>query len=325
MQNVGILADMCSTSPKLTFDHSVVVSTVDTGPSVHPFLFRTYDNPSTQAYNYGAAQDYPIWKVARATSAADLKFEPMVIDGRTYYDGGLGNNNPSPTILDEALTSLGSQISNVINIFVSVGTGVKPRTSEKVKQNLSSIVQRRVGLINAIAKGIDKLKRHGTEVERGHQEMLRFMRSGGQRINENPESYEQYARLNGGDRVGILKLDQWFTTRKVTLGNKTTQEFVDHHMEAYLAQEEVISDLRRCAISLVNHRRARIAGDEDKWRRFAHATLHRCPLVTCPKQFHRSRRMVAQHIQQYHSDWTDRQSLMDNIREYPPRLERGPF
>lgn len=326
MPNVRLQCSIFLRNNALTYPHRVVVSSFDDGAAPQSFLFRTYDNPTPQALNQGDAQNYPISVVARATSAADLKFDPVIIGERTFYDGGLGDNNPAPKILDEVLTTCGHDIPSILNMFVSIGTGEKPKTREKVKQNLPSAIRKRVGLIDAIANAVGKLKRHGTEVERHHQEMVRLLRYGHcQQISSNPERFEQYIRFPGGDIIGILKLDQWFTTKKRTLNNMTTQEFMDHHIQAYLSDKDVIDELNRCAKALVDQRRARITSNPDKWRRFAHATLQTCPLKKCPKQLHRTKAKVTQHIKQAHPSWTDQQQLIDSIFEYAPRLERGPF
>jgi len=65
-----------------------------------PILFRSYNNEQNDADNC------PIWKTARATSAAPSFFEPMFIDvpvpGAWHVDGGLRYNNPSQLALQEA-------------------------------------------------------------------------------------------------------------------------------------------------------------------------------------------------------------------------------
>jgi hypothetical protein len=309
----------------LIFIIRVVVSSIDDGASLNSFLFRSYDNPIPGALNYGPAQNFLISEVARATSAADLKFDAMIIEEKVYYDGGLGDNNPSPIILDEVLTTLDQNITNALNIFISLGTGVKTKKREKVKQNLHFVIRKHFGLIDTFANAICKLKVHGLGVERHHKDMLRYFKSGKcTKLSDTSEAYEQYARFDGGDRVGILKLDQWFTRRKHSLDNKTTQEFIDYHMLQYLAQADIIAELQRCAISLVKNRRARIAADPDKWRRFAHATLQGCPLRNCPKQLRHTKAAVIEHIKHAHPEFAE-QSLIDSIKEYPPRSGRGPF
>ncbi|TKA61151.1 hypothetical protein B0A49_12457 [Cryomyces minteri] len=71
----------------------------------HTYIFRTYDHlhPSpmsdrenrTKHLNPGRAHRDPIWKIARATSAAPGYFSPIDFGGRTFRDGGMVANNPS--------------------------------------------------------------------------------------------------------------------------------------------------------------------------------------------------------------------------------------
>lgn len=82
-------------------------------------LFRTYEPP------HGRFIDCMIWEAARATSAAPIFFKPIEIDVgygvRTrYIDGGLGNNNPTDLVLQEA----GNIFPNrKIACIISIGTG----------------------------------------------------------------------------------------------------------------------------------------------------------------------------------------------------------
>jgi patatin-like phospholipase/acyl hydrolase len=61
-----------------------------------PVLFRTYQSREMHL-------DCKIWEAARATSAAPTFFKRIEI-GREqpFIDGGLGRNNPSRLLLDEA-------------------------------------------------------------------------------------------------------------------------------------------------------------------------------------------------------------------------------
>lgn len=217
-------------------------------------------------------------------------------------------------------------LSNVVNIFVSIGTGVKLAKREKVTQGLTSIIRKQVGLINVISNAVGKLKRHALQVEKQHNDMLLIMKAANcRRLPGDPERYETYARFDGGNKIGILELDQWFVKKKRILEGMTTKDFIDHHMDTYLLQTDVQAEVQRCAKSLVAQRRAKLAADEDKWRRFAHSTLQACPLRGCPKKLHSTRAAVIQHIQHFHSASADQQYLIDNIVEYAPRLDRGPF
>lgn len=74
-------------------------------------------------------QDIPIWKVARATSAAPTFFEPVEIDGEHYVDGGVAANNPSMVVATEARSLWPEDDPYILNF----GTGQFQRPSARHK------------------------------------------------------------------------------------------------------------------------------------------------------------------------------------------------
>jgi uncharacterized protein len=87
-----------------------------------PFLFRTrYARTPPRA---GEVFDFPLWQVARATSAAPTYFEPCKIAGagKDYYalvDGGVYANNPAMC----AFAEMRAQHPQADVLLVSIGTG----------------------------------------------------------------------------------------------------------------------------------------------------------------------------------------------------------
>lgn len=84
--------------------------------------FRSYDSDTPDFSTRGAS----ILQAARATSAAPGFFEPVVIDGITFYDGGLGANNPSIEAWEEIREIWKPRTDNVAGIvscFISIGCG----------------------------------------------------------------------------------------------------------------------------------------------------------------------------------------------------------
>ena len=78
-------------------------------------LFRTYQSHETHS-------NCKIWEAARATSAAPTFFKRIEIGRKQpFIDGGLGRNNPSLVVLDEARAQFGARRN--IGCFVSIGTG----------------------------------------------------------------------------------------------------------------------------------------------------------------------------------------------------------
>jgi len=93
-----------------------------------PFFFKSWYAKNPDKENY----DFPMWQVARATSAAPTYFEPCKIevnnaDGVDYYsliDGGVYANNPAMCAYAEAKVLFGSD--NIL--MVSLGTGELTRS-----------------------------------------------------------------------------------------------------------------------------------------------------------------------------------------------------
>ncbi|KAG8950940.1 hypothetical protein FRC04_007004 [Tulasnella sp. 424] len=80
-------------------------------------LFRTYNN----RFQRHSADHCQIWEAARATSCAPSFFPEIQVDGVYYSDGGLGYNNPTKLMLQEAQSLWGPD--QKIGCLLSLGTG----------------------------------------------------------------------------------------------------------------------------------------------------------------------------------------------------------
>src|SRR4051812_40396684 len=79
-----------------------------------PVLLRTYRSCQP---DFGCK----IWEAARATSATPIFFKRIVIGrGQPFIDGGMGRNNPSRVLLDEAKENFEDRD---IGCLISIGTG----------------------------------------------------------------------------------------------------------------------------------------------------------------------------------------------------------
>jgi hypothetical protein len=92
------------------------VISVKTRASGIPVLMRSYQTKTAHAS--GAK----IWEAARATSATPTFFEPVLIDGRPYSDGGTGWNNPTVEAIAEACKMWPNR---PIGCLLSIGTGLE--------------------------------------------------------------------------------------------------------------------------------------------------------------------------------------------------------
>jgi len=154
-----------------------------------PTLFRTYQ-----------AREIPlnckIWEAARATSAAPTFFKPMMI-GREqpFVDGGLGSNNPSHLLLDEANDLFGSR---QIGCLLSIGTAQPEIISMQnpgVFQQIAAPMDV-INVLNAIA----------TDCEATHQTMLRlFGNSSNTSFRLNVEQGMQRIEFSEWDKLANVE------------------------------------------------------------------------------------------------------------------------
>ena len=82
-----------------------------------PKLFRTYNN----RFQRHSADHCRIVEAARATTCAPSFFPDIQVDGIYYSDGGIGYNNPSQLVLQEARSLWG--MSHPVGCLLSIGTG----------------------------------------------------------------------------------------------------------------------------------------------------------------------------------------------------------
>ena len=165
-----------------------------------PTLFRTYLSHETHS-------GCKIWEAARATSAAPTFFKRIEIGSeQPFIDGGLGHNNPSCVLLDEAKRVFGAR---QIGCLVSIGTGQAKIISIKKPGIFQEIIPKDV---------IDALKVIATDCEATHQSMLRLFMN-------VPNTY---FRLNVEQGMQGIQLEEWGKG-----GN------VEAHTAQYMKRKEV--------------------------------------------------------------------------------------
>ncbi|EKM81516.1 hypothetical protein AGABI1DRAFT_83008 [Agaricus bisporus var. burnettii JB137-S8] len=197
-----------SESPLLEGDQAGVCRTFVCAKNAHnmdiPVLFRTYQSGETHS-------NCKIWEAARATSAAPTFFKRAIIGrNQPFIDGGLGRNNPSQVVLEEANVLFGAR---QIGCLVSIGTGQAGVNKIKKPGLLQQILPTDV---------IDALKRITTDCESTHQAMLR-------RFANLPNIY---FRLNVDQGMQGIELSEW-----EKLSN------VEAHTMQYMRKEEVVGKL----------------------------------------------------------------------------------
>jgi len=119
-----------------------------------PVLFRTYESREPHS-------NCKIWEAARATSAAPTFFKSIEIgQAQPYIDGGLGRNNPSRAVLDEAKRLFGARH---IGCLVSIGTGHAETIGIKKSRGFRRIMPTDI---------FDTLKAITADCEATHENML---------------------------------------------------------------------------------------------------------------------------------------------------------
>jgi predicted acylesterase/phospholipase RssA len=165
-----------------------------------PVLFRTY--PSRETHS-----GCKIWEAARATSAAPTFFKRIEIGrGQPFIDGGLGRNNPSRVVLDEANTLFKT---HPIGCLLSIGTGQAEIISVKKPGFLQQVVPTDV---------IAALKRISTDCEATHEDMQCLFAN----------SPNTYFRLNVEQGMQGIELSEW---EKLA--------YVEAHTMHYMKRKEV--------------------------------------------------------------------------------------
>jgi predicted acylesterase/phospholipase RssA len=171
-----------------------------------PVLFRTYRSHVMQMY-----LGCKIWEAARATSAAPTFFKRIEIGRQQpFVDGGLGRNNPSHLLLEEAN---GLFPARQLGCLVSIGTG----QAEVISIKKPGIFQRIVP-----TNTIDVLKAIATDCEFTHQSMLGLFAN----------SPNTYFRLNVDQGMQGIELSRW-----------DELSHVEAHTTQYMKKKEVVEKL----------------------------------------------------------------------------------
>jgi hypothetical protein len=169
-----------------------------------PSLFRSYRAPINKTF------DCTIWQAARATSAAPTFFKNIVIGepgaAQPYVDGGMGLNNPTVQVIDEAQSIFSDRR---VACIISIGTG-QAKTIEIPKPSLFQQVVP-LDVVNAMIS-------IATDCEATSEAMVHRFR--------NTQNF--YFRFNVEQGLQEVKMAQWDRLDKVAA-----------HTKRYLLMEDV--------------------------------------------------------------------------------------
>ncbi|EEP76029.1 conserved hypothetical protein [Uncinocarpus reesii 1704] len=175
-----------------------------------PTLLRSYDSRKEPPPDFNCT----IWQAGRATSAMLHHFKPIQIGQQMFLDEGGGKFNPSPLILDEA--TVNEWPGREVGIFVSIGTGKRPASSNNVRHEwwedvFEDFAEAKRNLISKI---------EGCETT--HQYMLK------EYLAKRNVPKDNYCRLNVEIGVGEYGMNEW--TRLTEISTNT---------RLYLAKKDV--------------------------------------------------------------------------------------
>ena len=252
--------------------------------------------------NYEKAQEYEIWQVARAATAAPLYFEPLKVEKARetghilFTDGGFSNtNNPTrrAQLEIEELHGAGS-----IGIVVSVGTARK-----KWKDKSS----RWLHFFNKIPREMKGMAHELSDPEVVHGDM--------QRESERDKQQFPYYRLNHPDGLDI-DLDCW--EPKQSLFNKNagskTIETITNAFAHWAGELATIQHLKNCAEILVKCRRKRM--NTPKWERFATGARYRCRYERCDREDIFEGNKFEEHLRKHGLPEEELKKEMDYCRDH---------
>ena len=279
-------------------DHSVTPTSRSTvGPSrvntgMSAGASRRRREKESRTLNYEKAQEFEIWQVARAATAAPFYFEPLKVEKNgasghiRFTDGGFSHtNNPTRRGQLEIEDIHGS---DSIGIVVSVGT------ARKTRENKSSPW---LQFFNMAQRKMKDWVHEMTDPEVVHEDMQ----------HERDKQDFLYYRLN--DEEGLdVELDSWEPKQSLFTkdAGSETIETMRNAFAHWAIKAETQHQLRECAETLVECRRKRMR--TPKWERFATGARYRCRRHRCQRDL---------------EDFYDRKKFQDHLREHnlPPEQD----
>ncbi|KAK0457615.1 acyl transferase/acyl hydrolase/lysophospholipase [Armillaria novae-zelandiae] len=186
-----------------------------------PQRLRTYGGLPNQG------PDLRIWEAGRATTATPTIFKAIMVVGlggisASYIDAGLGHNNPSKEVRDEAKQLFGNDCP--VGVFLSIGTGHPGHNGFQQSRGMEKILS--VELMKTVTK-------IATECESVSFDFAR-------QYNSSPGTY---FRLNVTHGTGVLAVDDW--QREADILAHTNAYLRDPNISEKIA--EMIESLCSCS------------------------------------------------------------------------------
>ncbi|RAL64837.1 hypothetical protein DID88_001433 [Monilinia fructigena] len=236
---------------------TIVLAIRENSSSDAPYLFRTYEHKKSacnylEELNPGPAQPIPIWKVARATTAAPTYFKPIQLERERFIDGGFGgfSNNPTSRTFAEIEQMHGK---GAVTLTLSIGTG-RPTKVQPIAKHKS-------GFVRYILQLIKYTTATTTDSENTHERVRELLAAQGC----------PYERFNVDGGLGDINLGEWRIRGKENITLKKIRD----QTRAYLEQSDVQTQMERMAKMLVNNRIER--AKTSRWNVVATGHRYHCP------------------------------------------------
>jgi hypothetical protein len=214
-------------------------------------MFRSYFNPTPPSARelddltislHRQPLNVPIWKIARATSAAPTYFSSIEVDGLRLMDGGLIANNPSQLARAEvnsmhrhhpsgSCKPTGETPEGGIRFLVSLGTG----------KQADQLITRGAGPIPKLLSIVRRALKQMTNPELVHDNLQDSLKP------------SVYYRFNVEKDLRKMKLDECIVKGGVNL----TFSKIEKAVKDYFNDGDVWDRSRLLARELVKHRRER--------------------------------------------------------------------
>jgi hypothetical protein len=169
-------------------------------------LLRSYDSRKEPPPEFNCT----IWEAGRATSATGLAFKPIKIGQSVFIDEGAGKYNPSPQVLEEAVTN--EWPGRDLGIFVSVGTGKRPSgTNQQQHEWWEGFVG---GTVGSFAEARRRLISKIEGCEDTHVQMMNT------ELPRRGIPGDSYCRLNVEVGVGEFGMNEWDRLSEMTISTR---------------------------------------------------------------------------------------------------------
>ena len=253
--------------------------------------------------NRGRAQDFEIWEVARAATAATTYFEPLEIQSENggmmiFTDGGFDlNNNPTMEAKAEILNLYREE--QPVGVVVSVGTARKARDPNKKRPWYKSIP----GLTEDLGDKATNPEKYHEDIQR---EVNEFHKARG--FHKFP-----YYRLN--DPGGLdIELDECKPHKGLLHkeGGSTTFGDIETAFAKWFSVWTNSHKLQQCAEDLVDCRMQR--SQSERWEQHATGCEIRCQVKGCDSESRnfKNSEKFRKHLRDAH-DFVEKQHIEDEV------------